>query len=94
MESRRRSRNEIPSEWILKSANECEVFSEISHGELARKPLPAARVNGGSVYSEGNDRQGFLDAQVRTTSKNVTSLTSVASENAGSGARTQGRRLE
>ena len=49
MESRPGSRNGIPSERGLQSADECEVFAGISHGEFVWKPLSTAHANGGSV---------------------------------------------
>ena len=53
------------------------------------EPLPVAHVDDQSVYPEGNDRQGFLGAQVRTTCKNVATLTTAASQKVGSGTSTQ-----
>ena len=58
------------------------------------KPLSTTHGDGGGVQPEGIDRQGFLSAQVRETSSDVTSFTQAVEEDPRSSTEGTKRRLE
>ena len=78
----------------LESNHECEVSGRISHGQPVRKPLSTTHGDGGSILSEGVNRQGFLGVQVCTIGTKVAPLSQVVAEDTRSSAARSKRGLE